>query len=61
MNEKMTPPARPESRSVNSRWRSLYLKEDWWAIWIGIGLMAVAILLFKNGSPVLKSLAINPD
>ena len=41
-------------------WRELYLKEDWWAVWIGLGLMVVAILLFINGSTILKSLAINP-
>lgn len=41
-------------------WKELYLKEDWWAVWIGLGLMVVAILLFINGSTVLKSLAINP-
>ena len=41
-------------------WRELYLKEDWWAVWIGLGLMVIAILLFVNGSTVLKSLAINP-
>ncbi len=41
-------------------WKDLYLKEDWWAIWIGIGIMAIAVLLFANGSTFLKSLAINP-
>ena len=41
-------------------WKELYLKEDWWAVWIGLGLMVVAILLFINGSTILKSLAINP-
>ncbi len=41
-------------------WRELYLKEDWWAVWIGLGLMVIAILLFINGSTILKSLAINP-
>ncbi|MBI3563515.1 MAG: putative sulfate exporter family transporter [Gammaproteobacteria bacterium] len=41
-------------------WQEIYLKEDWWAIWIGIGLMAVAIILFNKGNPLLKSLAINP-
>jgi len=43
-----------------SGWRELYLKEDWWAIWIGIGLITIAILLFSNGSTLLKTLAINP-
>ena len=41
-------------------WRALYLKEDWWAIWVGIGLMAIAIMLFNQGNTFLKSLAINP-
>ncbi|MGA8049645.1 MAG: putative sulfate exporter family transporter [Burkholderiales bacterium] len=41
-------------------WKQLYLKEDWWAIWLGLGLMIVAIILFNGGSTVLKTLAINP-
>jgi len=42
-------------------WKELYLKEDWWAVWLGIGLMILAILFFQAGSSgVLKSLAINP-
>jgi uncharacterized membrane protein YadS len=41
-------------------WKDLLLKEDWWAIWIGIGLMVIAIVLFQNGSTALKTLAINP-
>jgi len=48
----------PEGRA--SGWKDLVLKEDWWAIWIGIGLMLIAIALFRSGSTVLKTLAINP-
>ncbi len=47
-------------RVTQGSWRDLYLKEDWWAIWIGLGLMAAAVLLFSGGSTVLKTLAINP-
>jgi uncharacterized membrane protein YadS len=42
-------------------WKELYLKEDWWAVWLGLGLMVLAILFYEAGaSGVLKSLAINP-
>lgn len=42
-------------------WKELYLKEDWWAIWLGIGLMIFAIAMFNGGTTaVLKSLTINP-
>lgn len=42
-------------------WKELYLKEDWWAIWLGIGLMLFAIVMFQGGTTaVLKSLTINP-
>jgi uncharacterized integral membrane protein (TIGR00698 family) len=40
-------------------WRELWLKEDWWAIWAGLGLVVVAYLLFANGSS-LKWIAVTP-
>ncbi len=43
-----------------SGWQELYKKEDWWAIWFGIGLMALAFILFANGSHFLSALAVNP-
>jgi len=42
-------------------WKELYLKEDWWAVWLGFGLMILAIVFYEAGaSNVLKALAINP-
>jgi len=41
-------------------WRALYCKEDWWAIWLGLGLILLAIALFPGNSAVLKQLAISP-
>ncbi len=43
-----------------SRWGELFHREDWWAIWIGLGLVAVAIALFANGSSI-KWLAVAPQ
>ena len=35
-----------------SPWGELIRKEDWWAIWIGLGLISVAIVLFASGSSI---------
>ncbi len=40
-------------------WKELYLKEDWWAIWLGLGIVIVAYLFFANGSSI-KWIAITP-
>lgn len=53
----MTAPREPRRKTG---WRELYLKEDWWAVWLGVGLMVLAIALYKAGNPILKTLAINP-
>lgn len=50
--------AQPE---VPIRWKELYLKEDWWAVWLGVAIMVAAILLFSSQNiGVLKALTINP-
>ncbi len=54
-NESSEPP-----KPKHMGWKELYLKEDWWAIWFGIGLMALAVILFNNGSHFLSALAVNP-
>jgi len=43
-----------------SPWSELIRKEDWWAIWIGVGLIAVAAALFAGGSSI-KWLAVAPQ
>jgi uncharacterized integral membrane protein (TIGR00698 family) len=43
-----------------SRWGDLFRKEDWWAIWIGLGLIVVAVALFAGGSSI-KWIAVAPQ
>jgi uncharacterized integral membrane protein (TIGR00698 family) len=43
-----------------SGWGDLFRKEDWWAIWIGLGLIAVAVALFAGGSSI-KWIAVAPQ
>ncbi len=40
-------------------WSDLWLKEDWWAIWIGLGIVLVAYALFASGDS-LKWIAVTP-
>src|SRR4030065_258048 len=47
----------PVRKSVG--WKELYLKEDWWAIWLGLGIIAVAYFFFIQGSSI-KWIAITP-
>ena len=44
-------------RSVG--WKEMYLKEDWWAIWLGLGIIVVAYLFYINGSTI-KWIAVTP-
>jgi uncharacterized membrane protein YadS len=54
-------PSRETAKPERLGWKELYLKEDWWAVWLGFALMVLSILLFQAGSSnILKALAINP-
>lgn len=48
-----TKPATP-----SGGWSDLWKKEDWWAVWIGLGIVLAAIILWSMGS-TLKPLAIS--
>jgi uncharacterized integral membrane protein (TIGR00698 family) len=43
----------------SSGWRELWLKEDCWAIWLGLGIVIIAYLLFADGSSI-KWVAVTP-
>jgi uncharacterized integral membrane protein (TIGR00698 family) len=43
-----------------SPWGALFRNEDWWAIWIGLALIAVAVALFTGGSSI-KWIAVAPQ
>ena len=47
-------------KPVSAGWKELYLKEDWWAIYLGIGIVVVALIAFLSGSTVVRSLSVNP-
>jgi len=34
----------------SSGWSELWLKEDWWAIWLGLGIVIVGLVLFQYGA-----------
>src|ERR1700727_1857269 len=46
-------------RADQSGWSDLWRKEDWWAIWIGLGIVLVAYILFATGDS-LKWIAVTP-
>ena len=50
--------ASPPSKAMG--WKELYLKEDWWAIYLGIGITIIALIAFLNGSKLVSTLSINP-
>lgn len=45
--------------SPSGGWSDLWKKEDYWAVWLGLGVVLAAILLWSSGSTVMKWLAIS--
>ncbi len=38
------------ARRGASGWNELWLKEDWWAIWLGLGIVLIGLVLFRYGA-----------
>src|SRR5471032_254309 len=51
-------PYKAEGRSRDSA-SGPFRTEDWWAVWIGLGIIVVAYLLFASGTSI-KGLAVAP-
>ena len=51
-------PSRPLIR--RSAWREFKRQDDWWAIWIGLSLVLIAVALFANGGSI-KWIAVAPQ
>lgn len=51
---------KPQLPDRSPLWTEFFRKEDWWAVWIGLGLIAVAAILFTNGVGI-KWLAVAPQ
>ena len=52
--DERTAPAAPVSH-----WSDLYKKEDWWAIWLALGIIGVAMAFFFAGSSI-KPIGVKP-
>lgn len=48
-----------DASASSSGWSELWRKEDWWAIWLGLGIVILSYVLFSNGSS-LKWIAVTP-
>ncbi len=46
--------------AATSPWRELIAKEDWWAIWIGLGLVLAGVIAVASGSSI-KWIAVTPQ
>ncbi len=49
----------PSQPNHSPGWKELWLKEDWWAVWIGLGLVITAYALFTSGSSI-EWIAVSP-
>ena len=41
-----------ESIKQPSGWQEFWSKEDWWAVWLGLGIVILAYVFYLNGSSI---------
>jgi hypothetical protein len=46
------PSAAPSITVQSGGWSELWLKEDWWAIWLGLGIVLAGYAFYANGSTI---------
>ncbi len=39
-------------KDKSSGWQEFWLKEDWWAVWLGLGIVALAYIFYLSGSSI---------
>lgn len=59
MNTPATPVSIQHPAVQPSGWRELWQKEDWWAVWLGLGIVLAAYALFARGHS-LEWIAVSP-
>lgn len=40
-------------------WSNLWKKEDWWSVWLGLGIVLIGIVFWSSGSSIVKGLAVS--
>ena len=45
----MSVETRADLRAAPAGWRELWTREDWWAIWLGLGIVLASFILFAIG------------
>jgi uncharacterized integral membrane protein (TIGR00698 family) len=46
--------SKAEEAGINkpSGWQEFWLKEDWWAVWLGLGIVIIAYIFYLSGSSI---------
>jgi uncharacterized integral membrane protein (TIGR00698 family) len=42
----------PGAPTKPARWQELWLKEDWWAVWLGLSIVILAYIFYLSGSSI---------